>query len=332
MLSIYLFVFFFSSLNNEHQFQFREACEDFVLSDNSILIAAELNRHKSLFRLNFGVGQSSIEMGERNEPINYKLVNRLFSEEVALTKTSPPVILCKAEPHASGSLGYELFRKGKPIIHLDFDTSTICNLASAQLNSNLEDGYREIKADFRSDGLYILVALKRKPYALKFDTGYRGNIAMRDQDAALFSKEACRSYLSLTESFKVYPNKWISIGDNLYNSTVTVTKIRKSVIGMGLLKGFNWIIDFRNEKVYFKKNGIGLDSENIFPPDYQVAVIADALVFAAINANGAEFRPGDKIIKVNGTLVTTENRCEIKSIIENTANKNRLDIEVQPSD
>lgn len=227
-----------------------------------------------------------------------------------------------------GIIGMDEFRKRFDRCHLDFDKQRICTLEAADIDAYRTEGYQEITSDFRSDGIYITILLRRKKYHLKLDTGFCGSIAMSSNDAKPFDKERCQRYEDRTGEFAVYPNKWITLGGNYYNAAIVVDGEASSKLGIGIIKGFNWIIDFSKREVYIKKNALGIDAENVFP-SFRVEKFRSELVIASKTKTCRQFSLGDIVTTVNGQTVTSENICEIQELLNAVVNWDKIDIQTE---
>jgi hypothetical protein len=308
---------FFWIVTPQEIFRYNKGCEKIILSENQILLHNVTN-DDAAFAINLGLTESAVFSSQTSKKIAKGFNNGLFSGPKLLSLTVRTDNACDSS-FVAGHIGYDVFRRSGQIYKLDFDTGNLCCLTSVEIDQQTKN-YHEIDAVFRSDGIYIPIMLRWKTYELKFDTGYSGTIAMTAKDAARFVKEPCKKYQTDNGNFAVYPNKWITINGNYYNSSVTVFDRGTSKIGLGFLKGFNWIIDFRSRKLYLQKNGISLDAQNSFPPDYRVAVIGKQLKIALKSTTANAYQIGDLIAKVNNVAVTAENLCEMAALLSSRAN------------
>jgi hypothetical protein len=323
---VFVVLLYFSASGKE-EITFHHGCETFTIQDSRVLLNTSVADNRKSFNLDLGRTESGIYADINQTPRILKIGNSLFSGEkkfIPLQNTSVP---CGKTNNTDGYFGYDIFRKSRQIFHLDFNASTLCCVTELQKSTLLNADYQEIKSDFRKDNLYITIIIKRKLYSLKFDTGYNGTILMTRNDAQPFVKNACKSYQSVDGDFSIYPNKWVTIGDSYYNSAVSVADASDSKIGVGFLKGFNWIIDFRAQKVYVRKNSVGIDAENTFPPDLQAKAVNGELTVICKNANNTKINLGSVITKINGIPVAKENICEMRERLESCRNTNALDIE-----
>jgi len=330
MLFLFLYLLFSATDKPNQNLVFRNACQDFTFDNNSLLLDAQVGQLKGNFALDFGNREPALfQKATVQTTNNYEIINSLFYGDAEFLSELPIVNECNNVNEINGRLGYSLFDKSNRVIYFDFDSEQICCLSSSEFDALVKEGYVETKASFRSDAIYIPIEIKWKKYYLKFDTGFTGTVFMNQRDAAAFLKEQCKMYENATGSSSVYPNKWITFSGSYYNSAVAVAAKGTSKIGIGFLKGFNWIIDFRNQKMYAKKNTISLDAENVFPPDLQAKVRKGKLIVISKNV-GAIFPIGSTITAVNGTPVTSENLCDMEALIQNTKNLKQLDIQITP--
>ena len=235
---------------------------------------------------------------------------------------------CADTTAGQGIVGFEELRRKFPRCHVNFDKLEICAIKKEEEDSYAADGFQKISSDFRTDGIYVTVLLRRKKYELKLDTGFTGSITMSAIDAKPFEKDRCHRYENKTGEFAVFPNKWFTIGNNYYNTAIVVAHDDVSRLGVGIIKGFNWIFDFERREVFIKKNTVGLDSENTFP-SFQVDAIRSALVITSKIKTCRQFALGDIVRTVNGQSVTSENICEIKRMLNSSVNWDKIDIQTE---
>lgn len=104
----------------------------------------------------------------------------------------------------------------------------------------------------------------------------------------------------------------------MYYSDVSDGKaVTNANLGLRFIKEFNWIFDFKNNKLYFKK----LNTSKIIEPradiNYGAKDIDNKLVVFLKNPNQKLFNLGDIIVKYNNVFVTSENICAIKDKLNN---------------
>ncbi|HLA55412.1 MAG TPA: hypothetical protein VK623_04895 [Flavobacterium sp.] len=152
------------------------------------------------------------------------------------------------------------FRK-KTGCHLDFDNQQLCSLSEKKLQEFLNSSdYKEIESKFRGQSFSFSILIKRKEYEFLFDPGFAGSFRMPYKASIPFLKEAHQNIESQSSIAFVYNNKSISFNGIYYSSAITISNaVKQQSVGMGFIKGFNWLIDTNNKKVYVKKNALSLD-------------------------------------------------------------------------
>ena len=305
---------------------FKKGCEPIEMSENKIFLDVRVSGASHKFDIDIGKSESTFQFAAAKPDGEFSIGNQLFSGRSVLYKREDTF----CQTGQNGNLGYEFFRRSQQIFLFDFDALTLCNIDGQDLSAYFDQHYTPIDADFRKNGIYIPILIKWKVYKVKLDTGYTGSVFINNSAAEPFIKEPSRTYNSLGGNFSVYPNKWITLGKHYYNSSIEVSDKGDSCLGMGFIKGFNWIIDFNRHKVYFKKNGNSLDAQNIFPPQYSVSLAKGKLVITSKAEKATKYQLGDIISSVNGTAVTGENICQIKGFFHTV--KNWGDQQIQVTD
>lgn len=115
-----------------------------------------------------------------------------------------------------------------------------------------------------------------------------------------------------------YRNVPVMLNKHLYYSDIANGKVVSNAnLGLRFIKKFNWIFDFKNNKLYFKK----LNTSKIIEPrtdiNYGAKDIDNKLVVFLKKPNQKLFNLGDVIVKYNNVFVTSENICAIKDELNN---------------
>lgn len=188
----------------------------------------------------------------------------------------------------------------------DFDALQLCPIESDTIEFLERTGYDKIKSRVTSDGISIEIEIRRQRHWVKFDFGFDSLLMLKFDENLPFFKEEHSVVQSLDGTFSVYPNKAIKFNETYYSASVLLG--RESKVGIGFLKGFNWIIDMRNRTVYIKKNGVSIDSSN----EYQNRTVVKngVLIVSASDQSKSKFHVGDTISKIDSQTVTAENACE----------------------
>jgi hypothetical protein len=246
------------------------SCEKLLLSGNMILVSAEIENTTELLRVCFGTKPSAIfeaksagiSVPARKQLIkNHKLQNRLFS-------CSGDFRIVAARPKPAGGvqpigyLGFDFLEKAATNYHLDFDNGSIC--------SNVEDipafakskGYREIKTRFTATGFSIFAKVKWKEYEFAFDTGYTGGYSMCRNDGLPWFKDHHQTIRDSISGSDIgyYATMPVNFNGINYQPGIAVSESPGRRVGIGFIKGFNWLIDLRRKKVYVRKSSLPIDA------------------------------------------------------------------------
>ena len=158
---------------------------------------------------------------------------------------------------------YKENRKAENILLLDFENNQICviNKASKIIN---DFQYNEIKAKFGSANIKLNLTIKWKQYDFVFNPDYTGGFLMRENDKLPFlkSEHVPIEFLTRKTILKtglLYKNLGVGINNIFYTTSILVADVETQIVGFNFIKGFNWILDFKNNKVYVKKNSNQLE-------------------------------------------------------------------------
>jgi len=127
--------------------------------------------------------------------------------------------------------------------------------------------------------LSIFVTINDVEYKFKMDTGYNGSFSIPYKKDLNFLDETHQSfegnlYRTLSGTTKnttdyFFNDKTIAFQSTQYKTTITVSQsIKAQNVGMGFIKGFNWIIDAKNKKLYVKKNQHEIDTKSSYSKKY----------------------------------------------------------------
>ncbi len=100
-------------------------------------------------------------------------------------------------------------------------------------------------------------------------------------------------------------------------------------IGLDFIKYFNWIVDYKNKKVFFKRNNIPMIVQNIIPDyNYLCMIVDNQLKIITKLKSETKYNVDDQIIAVKGKKVTPENICEMQNLLNSNTDWNTLEIDV----
>ena len=125
----------------------------------------------------------------------------------------------------------------------------------------------------------------------------------------------------------------IKIGNQAINSNLNFSSsIKSQNIGIGFIKGFDWIIDYKNKKLFYKKNNNLIETGIKYKNYLYSNVVNDKLLVIIKNSiSKSGFNLGDQITSINSKKVTLENICEMQDLLNKTNDWSTLNLEVIPA-
>ncbi len=261
------------------------------------------------------------------------------SENTLFTQLPKYKFLCKNKyVETSGIFGLNYINSvnlNDTFVCLNFTKSRIENFSEIDLNQKLI-GFNEIKSKFHLSGVYIFLMIAGKEEKMFFDTGNAGSIILNEESQKFTSKKTFETlgnnYFSFKSKIngqnKLYINEPIKIGDFEYEANVNQTKsISKNNLGIKFIKAFDWVFDFKNEKIYFRKNENEI--ENTFTKfDYAAMSNDSKLLILLKEKSQTKYNLGDEIVSVNYQKVNANNICELQDLLNKTIDWNTLNLEV----
>lgn len=235
-----------------------------------------------------------------------------------------------------GVLGLNFFMdNSNELLRIDHDKNEIEITDKEHLS--LSD-FSEVGADFRNNSIYIDAEIGGKYVELLFDTGYDGYVLLNKNyrklrkynEVEIFTNTSA-SLLAMSQTEEItLEGVGIEFGNiDLKNNLVTVnTDNTVPLLGAAVIKKFNWIIDFKNEKLYLQKrkgNFEVLLSDKLKKKNVVLAVMGKMYIISSFQKG---FRSGGIITTVNDIPVSLENICDIQKLLnDNGSDWTELKIE-----
>ncbi len=266
--------------------------------------------------------------------------NNLFDakNKVVIVFHSPIKKKCDST-YRKGIIGVDIFKENDYILNLDFEKNYIESLKRVQfenLKANL--GYKQCDAKFKQGHIYLDLIINTKVVQCHFDTGNNSGIIIpKDQlnisnkNTIILTGEIYTTAKSITSSTAIYHENFNVGFDNQEFHTILCRSnmINKPNVGMSFIKTFNWIIDYENKKLYYNKNTHEMISKMKSRNDYYVRVKDDKLIVLVKNLNKNQYKIGDKIVSVKNENVTEDNICEMRNLLNTTANWDGLKVLIE---
>jgi len=239
-----------------------------------------------------------------------------------------------------GIYGYDLLSSDDISTVIDFDELTITNINNEEVHNSLKNGFQEVKSEFSSRWFSIFVLINGIEYNFKFDTGFTGDFTIPYNNRINFLNEKHLSFegnlyhtvtgKSQNKKDYFFDEKTVSFNNTNYEAIVALSNsITSQNVGIGFIKGFNWIINYKDKKVFVKKNGVKIDKKSFFPNNYIVVAENHKLKIIAKNSDEEKFNVYDEITAVNNRKITPDNICEIKNLLNTTTDWSILNIEIK---
>ena len=226
-------------------------------------------------------------------------------------------------------------KENKLQLLLDFDGKRISNLSTSNYVSLKSEGFQEVKSSFGVKGIRIYLNIDGKEYSFLFDTGFNGSLLMPSTENYSFANEPHLSITgmlaqTLTETTSgltnIYQQKSIGMGNAKILSSIVVTQsMNVQNAGIGFIRHFNWLIDYKEKKLFFKKNS-DTTLPNLVDLRYKAGLIDSGMIVTSVNVNYKDYKVGDRILSVNEELVNDDNKCRLLNLLNTTPDWKQLKI------
>lgn len=236
-----------------------------------------------------------------------------------------------------GVIGSAFFKKNSAQNYLfDFDNLI---LKSSEERFN-EKGYSEIKSKFFDNHIAIYLSINGYEEPFLFDTGNLAYPLIIGSNSKIkpsnyieyIGSEGIVASGKLDSNSKYSNDNEISIGDfkmNIPISFLSANMKKYNNMGLDFIKHFNWIVDYKNNKVYFKRNNNKYEKQDIIPKyKYLTMITNNQLIIITKLKSELNFNVNDQIFSVNNQKVTPANICEMQNLLNSTDDWNSLQIEV----
>ncbi|MEW5677401.1 retropepsin-like aspartic protease [Flavobacterium enshiense] len=242
---------------------------------------------------------------------------------------------CNKNYNYDGLLGIDAFFENDNLLLLDHEKGEL------KIVVEKNEDYMPIDCEFGKKSIYIKGEIGKEKKLFLFDTGADVSILINkvnDKFPVLEEVEMLVSTINNNRDFKVsktifYQLDLVNIGGlNIENPLIScVSTMNQNLVGYNFIKKYNWIIDFKNKKLYAKGNSnlkSGLNEEALKAIGSKAVEINGKLIIVYKNISQKIYSVGDEIIMVNDKKVTPENICEIQKIL-NESNWETLSIETK---
>jgi len=174
----------------------------------------------------------------------------------------------------NGILGSSFFKNH--LVEINYERKKIILYNPKKRNTKKNNGYTESKIELVKDRPYIFLKtkLEKNNFDLKllFDTGLGDGLWLFENDSIKCNSNFFLDYLGKGLSGDIYGKKSrveeVNLENNVLKSVLVsypgvsffdknmIVQNRNGSLGGEVIKRFNWVLDYENQIVYFKKNNL----------------------------------------------------------------------------
>lgn len=217
-----------------------------------------------------------------------------------------------------GFLGPETFEN--QTIAINFEKNKIYK---TNTDATTLSGYEKLKvSDFDGYFFYIEVWINNVKTSVKLDTGNPFDLVLSYKD---FSKIQKNKFYSYSKGSDSTANSFANIKMNNYSDDILIKstqKVKRNLLGVGFMKNYNWVLDYKNGIVYAKK--ISQNEAEYFLN--KAFVENNKLFYGETYQEENKQSLGREIVSVSKVKVSPENVCEIQNLLNQTKDWGKLEL------
>lgn len=235
----------------------------------------------------------------------------------------------------AGIVGLDNFINSDKTISLNFDDNFI-EILNEDCDKN---NFTEITGIFNklTKKILIPIILNNKKIIFLFDTGNNSGLLIKEDEfknnEADFKADMMIGNFNGVSTQKIKVFKKINVSNfpfDIQNLTITsLNPFLTNTMGMKFISKFNWLLDFKNKKIYIQKNENQFDKIVNEFNNLQAVTINNKLLVGFKSDTILNFKINEEIISVNNTLITAENICDMQNLLNSTTDWEELKIEVK---
>ncbi len=230
---------------------------------------------------------------------------------------------------SQGVLGLDAFLGSESLMMLNFEEGS---LSFIDRKEKLKlDQFKKVRSSFKYGSIWLQLRIGNVWDYYLFDTGAEFFMSKKENPFKdeILSEDSFKS-VNIMSGNSIVPSKTIFYKDqNVYatglqidNNIIQINKnLNSNILGYEFIKNYNWIIDFKKNKVYAKKIK-NFNSDKYFDDleDVENLVAAMNGKLIVIYSRNKNYVVGDIIRSVNGEIVTYKNICEIEKLLLSSRN------------
>jgi hypothetical protein len=307
-------------------------CEPIQLVDNQILIGTNVGG-RSVYLALGSAQESAILLDSRGTKRDvFSIENKIIAIDQYKSAGIATHNQLGCLP-AAGVFGRDLLGSCRHSTMINFDTMQICHdQHPVSIEHLTNSGFKEVRSRYISGSFEIAVTINWKDYWFKLDTSYEGMFVMPHRRNLSFQKDrfverqAFDIVTRRVSNDKTYINKGVWFDGIGYNASIVVTESKsESKCGVGFIKGFNWLFDYDNQRVYYRKNSLSLGNQSPVGP-HIILKSNNYLIIVSKPINDNNFTLGDTIFSANATTVDSSTVCQVLSTLTNSPDWSKMEI------
>lgn len=320
--------------DSEELFLFDTGASNTAVFDTTLIKDFSKKGRISLFKVKDPSGKLSVFYTPAN------IETDMFIYKNQLVSILPKIEnYCNKSYGNKGVIGSSFFKKSElKYYYFDFDNLLLKNSKDIPIDSD----FSEVKSKFFNTyfTLYLTINGHEEPFL--FDTGNTASPLIIGGNSSInplkFYEYLGSEGIIASGNVKA-DTKYSNDNDvlmSMYKMNIPICfssmKMGKyNNMGLGFIKYFNWIIDFENKKVYFKRNNVSYVKPDIIPKyKYLCMIINKQLKIITKSKEELLYNLYDEIVAVNSKRITPENICEMQSLLNKTNDWETLNLEVIP--
>jgi len=233
---------------------------------------------------------------------------------------------CNKRKEIAGIVGNDIFYSATNPIFFNFNDSII-SLADKEL---YKSGFKKIESKFSSldNKIKLKLFINNDEYWFIFDTGYSGTLHLNKPELknTKYTIEEIKVFVDgkpKIHKIDVFNNVKIKLAEtiNLEGQIESSENVKFNLLGIKFMKNFDWIIDYKNKKVFFRPNNkfpsIKQLLNNRLKFKYATKIINGKLVISSKPINDDKYNIGDIIMSVDNTNINKDNICSYQQSLKN---------------
>lgn len=294
------------------------------------------------------VGKKFAAFGSNVSANGHKNKNRLFTAKMAsplfesdnkiMLHTLTPKAFCSKQSTLTGIIGLDVFFEDDTSLFLNFSKNEICTLNKSDFSKYSGQNFKLIPSECKNNQIFVFVEIEGKSFRFKLDTGFNGNVVIPDSEKTQFDNpnrmvlegSLYGTLSSMTLGVEtLYEKMPVLFAGEKFESKVNVSfSIKSQNLGFQFMKGFDWLIDYNNNKVYVRRNNHNIESNFNRKVCYYSKANPSGLIIVTKEKSQLKYQLGDKITAVNGQKITLENICEQQDFLNKTEDWETLNLEI----